>query len=90
MNDNSKKADGASRRDVLRIGAFALGGMGIAGGAEAQIAQKTHQKNVSYQQSPKDGKQCSLCLHFQAPNGCRVVDGEINPSGYCVLFVKKS
>jgi hypothetical protein len=89
MTDSSKKTNGNSRREFLTLGAFALGAMGFAGGAEAQIAKKTQQKNVSYQQSPKDGKQCNLCLHFQAPNSCRVVDGEINPGGYCVLFAKK-
>ncbi len=89
MDDNSGKTNGASRRSVLKLGASALGVIGLAGGAEAQIAKKTQQKSVSYQQAPKDGKQCSGCLHFQAPNSCRVVEGEINPGGYCVLFTKR-
>jgi hypothetical protein len=89
MNDDSNKTNGKSRRDVLKVGAFALGAMGLAGAAQAQVAKKTQQKSVSYQQSPKDGKQCSGCQHFQAPSSCRIVEGEISANGYCILFAKK-
>ncbi|MFZ1108504.1 MAG: high potential iron sulfur protein [Rhodomicrobium sp.] len=92
MNDDSNKTNGKSRRDVLKVGAYALGAlgaMGLAGGAQAQVAKKTAQKSVMYQQTPKDGKQCSACQHFQAPNACRIVEGEINANGYCILFAKK-
>jgi hypothetical protein len=92
MEDNTKKTSGSSRREVLTLGAYALGALGaigIAGGANAQVAAKAKQKAVMYQQTPKDGKQCSGCQHFQAPSSCRIVDGEINPSGYCILFAKK-
>jgi len=27
---------------------------------------------------------------FEPPNACKVVEGEINPSGWCQLFVKKT
>ncbi len=92
MQDNSNKTIGSTRRHVLKLGAYALGAagaMGLAGGAHAQVAKKTQQKSVMYQQTPKDGKQCSGCQHFQAPNSCRIVEGEINPGGYCILFAKK-
>jgi hypothetical protein len=92
MQDNSKKTDGSTRRDVLKFGAMALGAagaMGLASSAEAQVAKKTQQKSVMYQTSPKDGKQCSGCQHFQAPNACRIVEGEISANGYCILFAKK-
>ncbi len=92
MEDNIKKT--SSRRDVLKLGALGLGAigvMGVAGGANAQgqVAKKAAQKAVMYQQTPKDGKQCSGCQQFQAPSSCRIVEGEINPNGYCILFAKK-
>ncbi len=31
-----------------------------------------------------------MCLQFVAPNSCKVVDGTINPKGYCVAFTPKS
>jgi hypothetical protein len=92
MNDDSNKTNGRSRRDVLKVGAYALGAfgaMGLAGGAEAQVAKKTQQKSVMYQATPKDGKQCSGCQHFQAPSSCRIVEGDIAANGYCILFAKK-
>jgi hypothetical protein len=91
MNDDSNKTNGRSRRDVLKVGAYTLGAIGAMGlaGAQAQVAKKTAQKSVMYQATPKDGKQCSGCQHFQAPNACRIVEGEISANGYCILFAKK-
>ncbi len=89
MEDNSKKT---SRREILKLGAYGLGAIGamsLASSADAQVAKKAAQKAVMYQQTPKDGKQCTGCQHFEAPSSCRIVDGEINPSGYCILFSKK-
>jgi hypothetical protein len=54
--------------------------------AEAKIAQAA----VKYQREPKDGKQCDGCNFFIAPNACKQVDGEIVPTGYCLLWVKKA
>jgi len=45
---------------------------------------------VQYQQTPKDGQQCSLCVNWQPPNACKVVAGTINPNGWCVAFAPKS
>jgi len=90
MENNGKKT---SRREILKLGACGLGAIGamsLAGSANAQqVAKKAAQKAVMYQQTPKDGKQCSGCQHFEAPSSCRIVDGEINPNGYCILFAKK-
>ena len=51
---------------------------------------KIQQASVKYQTEPKDGKQCSDCNFFVAPNSCKQVDGNISPTGYCLLWVKKS
>jgi hypothetical protein len=53
------------------------------------VAKKAQQKAVGYQATPKDGKMCSGCQHFEAPSACRIVEGAIDPNGYCILFVKK-
>ncbi len=93
MADKSDKADGNSRREVLKLSAYALsavGAMGLAGYADAQVAKKAAQKSVIYQQSPKNGQYCSICQQFIPPSACKVVEGEINPQGYCILFIKKT
>ena len=45
---------------------------------------------VSYQTTSKDGKKCSDCNLFVAPNACKSVSGVIAPTGWCKLFVKKA
>ncbi len=77
---------GVSRRTVLLAAAGAAPLLALTGGqAQAKIAQK----GVQYQATPKDGKQCDGCLQFVAPNSCKVVDGDIAPTGWCLLWVKK-
>jgi len=61
----------------------------VAWSAGSASAAKLAQTAVGYQTSPKDGKQCSDCALFVAPNSCKTVDGEILPDGWCRLWVKK-
>ena len=85
MNElNSKCVD---RRTVLlaAAGAAPLLAMG-ASGAKAALPQAA----VGYQASPKDGHQCDQCNFFVAPNSCKSVAGEISPTGWCKLWVKKA
>ncbi len=79
-----------SRRAVLKCGlsGIVVAVTGVAARAAAQ--QKIAQSAVQYQATPKDGKECDMCLQFVAPNSCKVVDGTINPKGYCVAFTPKS
>lgn len=75
-----------SRRKVLlaAVGAAPILAL-VSTGAEAKMAQTA----VAYQETPKDGKQCDGCNFFVAPNACKLVDGDINPMGYCKLWSKK-
>ena len=46
---------------------------------------------VRYQATPKDGKQCSGCNLFVAPERLQEPStGTIAPSGWCALWVKKA
>lgn len=58
-------------------------------GQEAQAQQKVPKEPVQYQYSPKDGQQCSGCIHFVSPNACKLVQGEISPQGWCTLYAPK-
>lgn len=52
---------------------------------------KASQASVQYQTEPKDGQACAQCLHFIAEsNTCKVVEGDISPTGWCVLWVQKT
>ena len=52
---------------------------------------KATQASVQYQTQPKDEQKCSGCMNFIAEsNTCKLVDGQISPDGWCILWVKKS
>jgi len=51
---------------------------------------KVSQASVQYQTEPKDGKTCADCMHFIADsNTCKLVEGDISPTGWCALWVQK-
>jgi High potential iron-sulfur protein len=57
------------------------------GGAKA--VEKVPQKAAQYQPAPKGGQACAGCNSYIAPNNCKLVAGEISPSGWCRLWTKK-
>ena len=65
----------------------------MAGGVlalSAEAQEKLAQNLVQYQETPKDGHMCSTCVNFEAPNGCKIVAGNINPNGWCVAWGPKA
>ena len=59
--------------------------------AESLFAQtKLTHEAAKYQDSPKDGQQCSGCVQFVAPASCKVVEDPVAASGWCQLFMAKS
>jgi hypothetical protein len=82
----SCKNSGINRRAILLAAAGAAPLIALTGGeAQAKLAQTA----VKYQTDPKDGHQCDGCNFFVAPNSCKMVDGDISPTGWCTLWVKK-
>ncbi len=75
-----------SRRVVLRGAVVAAGAVPVLLAGITAAHAKVKQKDVHYQQEPKDGQECSKCANFEAPNACKLVEGEIKPNGWCQLF----
>jgi hypothetical protein len=56
---------------------------------------KVTQSSVQYQTKPNGDKQCSKCNFFipgqtaDANGTCKIVDGVISPSGYCIAYNAK-
>ena len=76
---------GKSRRFVLTTGGLLLAAaaVGVAGTAEAKMAQK----GVQYvAKSPKPNMNCGNCASFLAPASCKIVDGVISPAAYCMVW----
>lgn len=83
-----------SRRFVLRKLAVTAGGVAalattITGNLGAVAQTKMSQKVVGYQDTPQGDHRCDNCLQFLPPSSCKVVDGSINPAGWCKVYVKK-
>lgn len=52
---------------------------------------KVTQASVQYQAQPKGEQKCSGCMNFIADsNTCKLVDGQISPDGWCILWAKKA
>jgi High potential iron-sulfur protein len=82
-----KRGSKASRRTVLWTGMSAVAAILIPAraGSQAKIAQKM----VQYQEKPKGPQECDNCLQFVAPGSCKLVEGKINPKGWCQLYAQK-
>lgn len=89
----TRREDKATRRQVMRAGLAAVGGVAavsVGARAESRFAQdKIAQEQVQYQKMPKDGAKCSTCVNWEAPNSCKIVAGTISPDGWCIAYAPK-
>ncbi len=85
MNSDGDDCQRVSRRVVLTGTALALGNV-----SQAMAQVKISQATAKYQNTPKDDQRCDRCVNFQPPKACKFVEGNISPSGWCQLFVKKT
>jgi hypothetical protein len=52
-------------------------------------ADKIKQTDAKYQKEPKGQQRCEICLQFQPPSSCKIVQGPITPQGWCQFFAAK-
>jgi len=91
MTDSRSDCERISRRVVVTGTALALGAAATAMVVLPAAAQeKMSQADAKYQGTPKDDQRCDGCMLFEPPNACKVVEGQISPSAWCQLFVKKT
>lgn len=62
---------------------------------DAARAAKAPKNVVDYQDQPKGDERCSACRHFVpaddgGPGSCKLVEGDITGSGWCMLFEPES
>ena len=89
MSDRGRKL---SRRELLTSGLVAVpvaAGILAMHPAAVSAQPKMAQKLVQYQKTPKKDQKCSICLHFVAPDSCKMVEGKIEPNGWCSLYAPK-
>ena len=44
---------------------------------------------AAYQDFPRGRQRCGVCIHFQPPNGCEIVEPPVSPNGWCRNFVPR-
>jgi High potential iron-sulfur protein len=52
----------------------------------AQSAGKMSKQQAQYQDRPNGIQACATCTLFEDPNGCKVVDGDVSPDGWCKAY----
>ncbi len=81
-----------SRRSLLKgapLAAATAVSVGCLAPGEAAAQQtKLSQALSKYQDTPKDGQQCTTCSHFVAPSSCAIVVDPIKPEGWCQFYAK--
>ena len=70
-------------RRWLVAAALSLAAAPVAAG---EPVVKLSQREAQYQNTPKGLFSCAACTFFVKPRGCKVVSGDINPTGWCRLF----
>lgn len=76
-----------SKRNFLRLAVVGLfGSLLRPRQAHAQAAAKMSKVQAEYQDSPKGIQSCATCSLFDEPRGCKIVDGDISPDGWCKAY----
>lgn len=93
MPDGTKRsASTVTRRDFINIAAVGAGAVFAAQMATSAsaAAKKFTQQQAHYQPVPKSGQRCQNCALWQSPTACQVVEGQVSPAGWCILYKAKS
>jgi hypothetical protein len=54
--------------------------------APADASDKMTRQQAEYQDAPNGIYSCAVCTLFEAPNICKVVEGEVSKDGWCKAF----
>jgi hypothetical protein len=81
-----------SRRSLLKgaplVVATAVSRGCLTPGEAGAQQLKMSQALSKYQDTPKNGQQCSTCSHFVAPSSCAIVVDPIVTQGWCQFYAK--
>ena len=86
---NNWSAPCSRRRLLLAAGAVVSAATVVNNDPSPAADIKISASAVGYQNYPNGDKQCSECVHFLPPSGCKIVEGTISPHGYCRIFARR-
>ena len=66
----------------------AVGGVSTAllVSSRTRASEKMTKARAEYQDTPNGIYSCATCTLFEAPNSCKVVEGEVSKEGWCKAF----
>lgn len=78
----------SSRRSFLtRTIASSLAGFVLAlCGANSRAQGKATKELAQYKETTDQGVYCKACAYFQPPKSCKIVEGDVSPTGWCSLW----
>jgi hypothetical protein len=79
-----------SRRALLGSTTAMTALMILAGTGTGRAQARMSKETAQYQDSPKGDQKCEGCRFFMEGGSCRLVEGEISPKGWCMLFQPKA
>ena len=78
---------GRSKRNFLRLAFAGLAGWpALPRRSLAQGGGKMSKQQAAYQDSPNGVQACATCSLFDEPHGCKVVEGDVSPDGWCKAY----
>jgi hypothetical protein len=83
MADRSNRL---SRRRLIATAVGATSIVAIVPVSQTRALEKMTRQQAQYQDSPKDIMMCATCTLFEPPKSCKVVEGDVSPSGWCKAF----
>jgi hypothetical protein len=87
---DDKPPNPSSRRNAVKAMTWLAAAAALPAMARRAAAQgKVSKTAVQYQDQPKNDQRCSGCLHFVAPQQCKLVEGSISPNGWCMAYAAK-
>ena len=90
MSDHKRPIGSVSRRDFLNVASIGCIAVALGSSVTAQPKKKFTQQQAHYQPVPKSGQRCQNCALWQSPTSCQVVDGQVSPAGWCILYQPKA
>ena len=76
-----------ARRALLKMMvAGTAAGLSLCVVSAARALEKMSKQEAQYQDEPKDIRMCATCTLFEAPKSCKVVEGDVSPTGWCKAY----
>jgi hypothetical protein len=75
-----------SKRNIMRLALLSIGGAALPGRSWAAEGDKLSKVQAGYQDAPKGIQMCTTCTLYVEPRSCKIVEGDVSPSGWCKSY----